>query len=476
MEKPPQEPAKKMQITQQEFVQESKRGQSYLSVLPADVAKTVGQYTFETLETLIYRMRSFYLNDPENKEAFLNDQTFNENLINQLADTFIKSDPSADPDIIKSKIALMLNTPASFKVLRSFPFLREKNIFGDHLLLPTLKGYLDQAPYNYPQALEYTQRYYLNVGPMRSLRYWIIKYLAQKFGSTFDKNVVPEIKVLIDDSHNFEDLRAIIDGWGGYSYSLHWRLNNFFQINESSESLKALKILICNSLIVILNKALINNDHKQIQYILKGILNAQEPDKIYAKCFIEHFKGELGKRIITYLMAGDEHVPYIFERTFWPTEMVSILWDWAIHTSSLATKRLLYCTILDWMRGSETFQPLSFVFSRQIQQRNQFLLDLVQSPYANAENIRFLIEKGADINHVDSDGVTILMHAIQSKNIAIIDALLSYRYLNKNACDQFGHNALWYARNLETDAGTRLAIIELLQQAGTTEEAVCVMQ
>jgi hypothetical protein len=72
--------------------------------------------------------------------------------------------------------------------------------------------------------------------------------------------------------------------------------------------------------------------------------------------------------------------------------------------------------------------------------------------------------------------VRILINAITAKQVDVIRALTEGRYVNVNACDKFGHNALWYARNLETDAATRLAIIELLQQAGVSEEEKCVIQ
>lgn len=72
--------------------------------------------------------------------------------------------------------------------------------------------------------------------------------------------------------------------------------------------------------------------------------------------------------------------------------------------------------------------------------------------------------------------VQTLINAITSKQIDVIRALTEGKYVNVNVCDQFGHNALWYARNLETEAGTRLAIIKLLERAGATEEGACAIQ
>lgn len=80
------------------------------------------------------------------------------------------------------------------------------------------------------------------------------------------------------------------------------------------------------------------------------------------------------------------------------------------------------------------------------------------------------------LNPSSEQAVAQLMSAMNKKQVDVIRALTEGRYVNVNACDKFGHNALWYARNLETDAATRLAIIELLQTAGATEEEACVVQ
>ncbi len=111
-------------------------------------------------------------------------------------------------------------------------------------------------------------------------------------------------------------------------------------------------------------------------------------------------------------------------------------------------------------------------------ERIQFIKNIFESvrephpSYKTCINERFkwLLNPNSEL------AVAQLVDAITHKHIDVIRTLLEGPYVNVNACDKQGHNALWYVRNLETDVGTRLAIIGLLQSAGATEEEACVVQ
>lgn len=121
---------------------------------------------------------------------------------------------------------------------------------------------------------------------------------------------------------------------------------------------------------------------------------------------------------------------------------------------------------------------LTFALHNNDHERIKFIKNVLESvkdlhpSYKSCVNERFAWL----LNPSSEQAVTQLMSAMNKKQVDVIRTLLEGRYVNIHACDQFGHNALWYARNLETDAATRLAIIELLQQAGATEEEACVVQ
>ncbi len=81
----------------------------------------------------------------------------------------------------------------------------------------------------------------------------------------------------------------------------------------------------------------------------------------------------------------------------------------------------------------------------------------------------------AVINNPDNNGEYLLINAIKNKNLPLLRAILDVPNVNVNICHQ-EHNALWHARNLETDMATRIAIVQMLQQAGVTEEEACTIQ
>ena len=55
---------------------------------------------------------------------------------------------------------------------------------------------------------------------------------------------------------------------------------------------------------------------------------------------------------------------------------------------------------------------------------------------------KMLIDNGADINAVDNNGCTALISAAKARNLDICSLLLSYEFLNINAIDKTGYNAL----------------------------------
>lgn len=457
----PKKPEQKMLISPQKLLQEAKEEKSYLHMLPSDVMGIVQRHAYNnTLAERIRMIREDYRNNPKMRDKFLYDNDFNQKIVGQLSTEFNR------PIYI---ITLMLNNQMLFGTT-----------FAKKTLSEIFSEYLNQN-ISYPEVIDYARVYLEGVRfysefdrDYIKVRRHIIAEIAQKFAIELTKNnILPEIQIVVDIHSDrvsswLTDLVSKDFNW--------WMLTTQFSVPSyaSSAEIIAKKNEICNSLTSLLIDALNNNNKEQIIFILSNILSVREPERTIEECLVQKFNGTLGARLINYLSVPGNASE--FESKFFPTKMVDALWQYALNTTNAQTiLKLLSCIRLtqSWRDSDLSGQPLIQVKNK----RNQFLSDLVQSPHADATNVALLILKGADYNQADTQGITLLMHAILRKNIGGIRTLLAQKdTINKNACDKDGHNAFWYVRNLETDAATRLAIIDLLQQAGVTEEATCAIQ
>ena len=62
----------------------------------------------------------------------------------------------------------------------------------------------------------------------------------------------------------------------------------------------------------------------------------------------------------------------------------------------------------------------------------------------NNELVKLLINKGANLDLTDSNGITALIYAVQFKNIEILKTLLEHK-ANKSLVDKNGKTAFEYA-------------------------------
>lgn len=75
--------------------------------------------------------------------------------------------------------------------------------------------------------------------------------------------------------------------------------------------------------------------------------------------------------------------------------------------------------------------------------------------------VTLLMDRGADLNHVDPDGETALFDAAQQINPFSIKAILSHSSFSKiNQCDRMGENALYHALHMSDFSASALALIE----------------
>jgi ankyrin repeat protein len=80
----------------------------------------------------------------------------------------------------------------------------------------------------------------------------------------------------------------------------------------------------------------------------------------------------------------------------------------------------------------------------------------------NSEAIRWLIEKGADVNHQDRNGWTPLHFAVQEKQLETVALLLAFG-ADANLHDVYGNGPLWRAA---FDARGDYRLVEPLVAAG----------
>jgi hypothetical protein len=500
MDQPPQKPAdpkKSMQIAPEQLrALADPNSSSYLRLLPAEIVKLVEQYAYNNLAQIIHAIRTAYLKDLLYQMLLLGYPAANKRLVDAFKDKVPSLKLPEDINLTDEEVvAILLNTPASFDLIKGnvtkfSPHEAAATAISPKKIATLFMIYAKQAQLNYQEAAEYARHLLLN---MQSIKMWdsrkytkesfeltVMNFLMAEYAQVLNANpsILPEIQVLVDMGASNIISRVISYGSdtnADWAY-LYTQLKN--RLGEKPE------IAVCTSLALLLTHALQNKDHLKVETILNSIFYIAVLDQRFADCFAGKLKEQLGASLVDYLMESDEHsLP--FDRSLWP-HFIEILWNHAIKSSGVTAQkivRLLLCFNLNI--GWHTPQKLSFAYPVDAMREqaaqlkkifNQFLMDVIRKGVANENNVILLLNHGADYNQVDAQGVTLLMHAIQKSEIGLVRILLEEKDINSKACDKQGRNALWYARNLETDMGTRLAIIELLQAAGVTEEEACVIQ
>ncbi len=541
MEKPPQEPAKKIQISAQEFAQESKRAESYLSLLPTDITRMVRQYAYAELADVITAIRHDYLTDELNKDLFLHDPEFNRKIIDELMQRFKLYAMG------KFKVGLMLNTPSSFKIASEI-FSPNLHQYLSHVIV-AFTQYIQNTSLNYQEAINYTREFLYNIRELLKKSHprdlvteydpypyiveqnkkdykenWIpyfinsiVTVIASKFIYELEKEKVrvPEIKVALDIGD--EDMQEWIEWiiqlvYDPYQKDIPSAIMRFKNRNFGMQAAllgrivdplgspnnllyDQFKIAVCNDLTDLLMKALHDNEHEKIVLLFK--LVTIRNDKALSGCIEERIQGNLGAQIVEYLIKNN-FPETIVSKLYVGSPFAYLLTLHLINRAQAtpgsvlqfikAVNLILKFKKYDYSRDDINLLRVqqdvgSAMLLGQMRQSEvarkygiQILLAVVQSPRMNEAVLKDIIEGGTDINGADEEGITILMHAIKNARVDVVRILVEQKNIKIHACDKKGHNALWYARNLETDMATRLAIIELLQQAGATEEEACAVQ
>lgn len=508
MDKPPQKPvqevAKKMEIAPEQLralAAPQSTISNYLQLLPREIARIVEQYAYNNLAQLIHAIRTSYLKNRLYQVLLLGHPEANKRLVDAFKDKVPSLKLPEDINLTYEEVvAILLNTPVSFHLIkgnfqtrRGAVYLDDPMVNSPEKIAKLFMIYARQAQLNYEEAVTYAHQLLQNMenaglrdfarNTKDGFTLTVMNFLLKEYPEALNANpsILHEIQILVDLGASSNISRVISYGsdvnedWG-YLYA---QLKKFLNARPGN-----VEIAVCNSLLLLLTHALQNKDHLKIETILKSIFFIPVLDKSFADCFAEKLQGPLGGSLVNYLMESDEHV-LPFKESLMPN-FIDILWKHAINSPQITTlkiMRLLFCFTFNVGYNAHIKLPFAYPVDVLREQPahlkklvTQFLLDVVQKGLTDQNLIIMLLNADADYNQVDAQGVTLLMHAIKKGEIGLVRILLDEKDINKHACDKQGHNALWYARNLETDMGTRLAILQLLQAAGVTEEEVCVVQ
>jgi hypothetical protein len=531
-------PIPPMRITPQEFEQAFAEQESYLSLLPKEgIPDLLKEYAFNSLEDYITAIREKYLNDPKTREKFLNDKTFNNELVNQVKERFIHAlnvenmnDASKklwieerqewkeqkEKDFIKI-IQIMLNTPASFELTRKFPHNYEHEM-ADYF--SAYKQYVTTAPLDHEQLLSYTNEFIDNLnfkvrllGLANEIIYKFIdkilqfliteKLIEKKAGDSSPLMNIPS------ESINLKKL-AVATELGSIDIARTW-LNNFLLKPKQPQEMCALWFDL-------LIKAIEKDKFNDVIFLLNGI-DWRFLDRVlddhhlrfepqFKNCLLDTLKGPKGLALINFIFKKFEYLNAKFKNPQVNNNNIDLqsLREFMniLLVDAIANVNATPQTIIDWINASysrfggdmmpskqeldhwrgpakhyDVPRSVETKYAQAVRERQegvQALRAVIDSKNMNGDVLNKIISLKANYNAADAQGVTILMHAIKNTRTEMVSILLEQQDINKNACDKQGHNALWYARNLDTDLATRNTIIELLQHAGATEGEACAVQ
>ena len=538
MEQPPQQP-QGISISPSQLVQESKRKESYLSVLPTDVIRMLLAYT--SIEGAIHDMRETpYLKELQKRiDKSLSWGSSDQERVNvfreakEIVDTlFAAYQPKG---IDKFTIALMLNLYPSFRIafglppelamidwLKIHPSL--KSLFGSEpppagITWETMSDidkelalqdqYLDAArvfgilaryikahELNYQSLVAYVQQFIYNYERyhQEGARFTITHYGQDKI----DREKKKILALLLDLYENelkngkqLSELKVLLD-------TRQYYFAKELLCSGSSDLLK-------NPIVIrYLNKRNMSNTTAHALQFQQEFMqawidafkeyleqkNAQAawmfnvymyncPNALFKKMLIE----KAGAQLLRYslgkyplrLSDGD------FDEVFY-VDLLEYLFK---HDPEITLFALKNSKIINWLKEKLHSDPSSSIAQeRDLQYAIRLLIALMQSPSLDVatikelldiKDIKKLLNSDLIINVADDEGITLLMHAIQNARFDISNFLLDQLNIKINSCDNNGHTALSFA-GLLPESPERDALIKRLKDMGAQQEGVCAIQ
>lgn len=433
---------------------------TYVNLLPPELlniiqSMKVGDIWFEQLDNAIARIKFFAQLKPEMHNRLLSDRDFNLQLMKALAESY-----STD----QAEVAFLLHTPASLDILVKMdgPEFKKCEDGSDFKLGREYRGTERAA-----QSMEKYLSTLLNAKSKEQREQ--NKQLAIRYLKRFFK--YPEELPGYCMHHNYYDrwpsaIHSIARGYDTFVFTFKGWGMDYPKIAE------------------------LVRDYIDIYKFLGGVVMQKAAQN---KIDIE-YDSEVYKKYLLALLLKDLQLDFKHknkENIDFLLELFTREYDRKYEEHFYDSRRLK--GKFDQMRNKDQ-QLLKFLFNDKFQETNkyrfehtinyqEFINDIVT--YIRSTNDYSVLAKlqkimpSSTLTEIvdvpDENGFYPLINAVKKGDIGLLRILVNIHGIKVNIC-QKGHNALWYARNLETDAATRLAIIELLQSAGATEEGVCVVQ
>lgn len=487
-----QDVSKTMQISPAEFVQESKRKESYLAVLPEEIKIMVVQQAypamFEQLDFEIAKIKT-----SENKDRLQHDKVYNQEVITSL---------SLKYNIPATEVAFMLDTPISLDLMANM----EKKVtyksyfepgkeftdsyYGYKVLLMNIEDYLKpllrasipaQKEANKQIVIKYLNRFinhphYSYIGKKDTYEYPFdqsyYQFVRDLYAIVYDRSdfTFPDFhyETRHVDQDEAVDLNKRLEIALELDKSEQW-LSEWTQIFQKERFWS----LFAKSLMTYMAK----HDDKKVNTLVNILIANKEKIKVYLRAFLKDQPIysvktptyiELLESFQNYIESTGNYALFDKLKEFLDSESVALI----------AQNLLIASLSKQTLTSAQLKQFISYgadVHKEIVKEKAQQFITNLTNATISLETLNLLISLGADINKPNQKNDYLLIKAIKSKQPTFVRMVLDAPGIKVDIC-QDGYSPIWYAQNVDMDTATRTAIIDMLKEKGATQEASCAIQ
>ena len=516
MEKPPtpgNKPGEEIKISPQELTQEARRAESYLSLLPGDIIRMVQEYTsitqaiqairesdyFKQLQKRITDLLT-YPNHYWDQNVQKDREEIEAKITKIIRNLLIKYESQGFDEFM---IALMLNVYPSFSMVFLSPpsYIKEKwaelnqlerqeILTKQYLDLPRvfsiLKKYINESTSNYQSLIEYVKDFIANYERtqrdiytyFKLTQYGRIKREAEErkifiilldmFENELKKRgQLPELKIILDAEQYYFIKELLCSSPSDLLKNplLVRYLRNRNLSNTTSNALQFQQEFTHSWFDTFLKYLETNNVKAAWMFNTESIYNC--PNALLRTLLIE----KAGIKLFRY----SETYPLFLYDSFDDNLYVDLLEYLFKHDKQATANLILNKRIKILIKSKLNVDPSYSIRQKEAKEYGmRLLIALIQSPVVDANFFKELLDCVSIFNSADSEGVTVLMHIIQSGRYDVANFLLQQPDININACDDNGHNALSFAQ-LFPESDQKETLIATLESMGV-EEGTCIIQ
>ena len=419
---------------------ELKPGSTYFELLPAELRTLFllyapGDTDFEQMDNAIVNMRAIFMLDEKLKDKFLSDVAFNRELVDFLSDSY---------NVSNFEAALMLNTPASLRSVESLSpgMYVIKLVLEDLLHYSRVKSepYYKRSEYKAIQAIQYAKRFFDHPYIIENFKKFDDELMRTRYSAEFN-----DVLEAYD-----ELLRSIA-------------VNDFYYGSSKPSVTKIIDVAL--RIGGLFSRQWLSQLWKPSSSLFQRYKQTYGDEYKSDEQFAGFLAAGFGS-LLYYVKGNKNDVHLLINSTINMDSPYKIKFIEIIKQALLGFIGLDYIFVEDWDLAKKLIKDLHF-------EDSILILAIIKIPYVTADFIDTLITFGANPNSVGSDGVTVLMQAVQKGRADIVKLLLNKPDINIHTYDNAGHNALFYAQQLSVN---KFEIIQLLENAGAHEREACIIQ